>query len=229
MRQPLEPILFCNWFGRIRETRPLLPFESCRKAGTEVWAYCLMTNHVHLVMVPATEDGLRAALGEAHRQYTRHVNFREGCRGHLWQKRFHSFAMDEYYLLTAVRYVEMNPVHAGMVRQAENYPWSSARAHLAGRDDGLVRVQPMLDRIGNWREYLDSRLDDGIVETFRRHSRTGRPLGDESFLNLLESKLGRKLRPGLLLMPISNSTRKVQDRHTNNCGNGASSEPSWTR
>jgi len=170
--------------------------EFCGKAGTEVWAYCLMTNHIHLIMVPESEDGLRAAIGEAHRRYTRHVNFHEGCRGHLWQERFHSFALDEYHLLSAVRYVEMNPAHAGMVGRAEEYPWSSARAHLAGRDDGLVKVQPMLDRVSNWREYLGGGLDDGMVETLRRHSRTGRPLGDDSFLDLLERKIGKRLRPG---------------------------------
>ncbi len=108
--------------------------RSCKQAGTEVWAYCLMSNHVHFVLVPSTQDGLRSALGEAHRQYTRHINFREGCRGHLWQERFHSFAMDERYLLSAVRYVELNLVHAGMAKRPEDYPWSSARAHLEGQE-----------------------------------------------------------------------------------------------
>ena len=66
--------------------------EWCDAAGTRVWAYCLMPNHIHLILVPATEDGLRAALGETHRRYTRRINAREGWRGHLWQERFHSFA-----------------------------------------------------------------------------------------------------------------------------------------
>jgi len=169
--------------------------EFCRKRGTEIWAYCLMTNHVHLVMVPSSEDGLRASLGEAHRRYTRHINQRERCRGHLWQERFHSFPMDENYLLAAVRYVEMNPVHANMANRAEDHVWSSARAHLAGKDDGLVKVQPMLDRVSNWREYLDSALDGTTVDILRKHSNTGRPLGDESFLAMLEQKAGRVLRP----------------------------------
>jgi len=169
--------------------------ESCTKAGTEVWAYCLMTNQVDLVLVPGSADGLRGALGETHRRYTTAVNFREGCRGHLWQERFHSFAMDEHHLLAAVRDVEMNPVHAGLVERAEAYPWSSARAHLSGTGDGLVKVQAMLDRVGDWREYLESRVDEGLTETLRSHSRTGRPLGDDSFLDRLERKLGKALRP----------------------------------
>jgi len=169
--------------------------KSCKKAGTEVWAYCLMSNHVHLILVPSSEDGLRASLGDAHRQYTRLINFRERCRGHLWQERFHSFAMDEDYLLAAVRYVELNPVHADMVNQAGDYQWSSARAHLAGEDDRLVNVAPMLNRVNDWRAYLDSGLDESTKETFRLHGRTGRPLGDEAFLESIERIAGRVLRP----------------------------------
>ena len=169
--------------------------EFCNKSGTEIWAYCLMTNHIHLVMVPSTEDGLRATLGEAHRRYTRYINQCEQCRGHLWQERFHSFPMDEHYLLSAVRYVEMNPVHANIVERPELYPWSSAKAHLASQDDKLVKVRPMLDRVSNWHEYLDSVLDDATVETLRKHSNTGRPLGNASFLDMLEHKAGKVLHP----------------------------------
>ncbi|MDQ6982861.1 MAG: transposase [Mariprofundus sp.] len=169
--------------------------KSCKKAGTEVWAYCLMSNHVHLILVPSSEDGLRASLGDAHRQYTRRINFREKCRGHLWQERFHSSAMDEHYLLAAARYVELNPVHAHMVKSAEDYQWSSARAHLAGEDDNLVTVAPMLDRVSDWRGYLDSDLAESTKEEFRMHGRTGRPLGDGAFLKDIEKLSGRVLRP----------------------------------
>ena len=91
--------------------------EWCSTCGVEVWAYCLMANHVHLVAVPGTETGLRSAIGEAHRRYTRRVNFRERWRGHLWQGRFALFVLDDYYLLAATRYVEMNPVKAGLVER----------------------------------------------------------------------------------------------------------------
>ena len=86
--------------------------ERCREEGVEIWAYCLMPNHVHLIAVPKREDSLRRAIGEAHRRYTRRVNLREGWRGHLWQERFSSFVLDEPYLLTSARYVELNPVRA---------------------------------------------------------------------------------------------------------------------
>ena len=111
--------------------------EWCTKCEVEVWSYGLMTNHTHLIAVPSSEAGLRRAIGEAHRRYTRHVNFREKWRGHLWQGRFASFVMDEPYLLAAARYVELNPVRARLTESAGDYEWSSAKAHLSGKDDGL--------------------------------------------------------------------------------------------
>jgi putative transposase len=153
-----------------------------------------MPNHVHLVMVPSCEDGLRAALGEAHRRYTRYVNFRQGWRGHLWQERFHSFVMDEQYLLAAVRYVERNPVVARLCRQPVDWKWSSAYAHLAAQDDGLVRVKPMLDRMNDWAAYLSAECDED-TEVIKLHTRTGRPLGSTDFVEHLEAVTGKVLAP----------------------------------
>ena len=168
--------------------------EWCHEHGVEIWAYCLMPNHTHLVAVPESEDGLRRAIGEAHRRYTRRVNFREGWRGHLWQGRFASFVMDEPHLIAAVRYIEMNPVRAGLVSAPSDYPWSSARAHLRGDDDVLVKVSPMLALVNGWRELLCSVVSEEELREFRTHERTGRPLGDEEFVQKLERKLGRVLQ-----------------------------------
>jgi REP-associated tyrosine transposase len=167
---------------------------SCKKAGTVIWAYCLMPNHVHLVMVPACEDGLRAALGEAHRNYTRMINFREKCRGHLWQERFHSFPMDETYLIACVRYVELNPVRAGLVKRPEDWRWSSATAHLQGEDDALLSHSPALERVGNWRKFLDGGVKDVELKRLHMHTKTGRPLGAEAWIKKLEAETGRPLR-----------------------------------
>jgi len=104
----------------------------------EIWAWCLMPNHVHLIVVPETENGLARAIGEAHRRYTRRINSRENWKGHLWQERFASFPMDETYLLAVARYVEMNPVAAHIVKRAKEYRWSSAQAHLSAQDDQLI-------------------------------------------------------------------------------------------
>jgi putative transposase len=166
----------------------------CREAEVTVWAYCLMPNHVHLIAVPSDPDGLRRALGEAHRRYTRDVNARMGWTGYLWQGRFASFPMDEAHLMAAARYVELNPVRARLAKGPEDWPWSSARAHLAGTDDGLATVAPLLERAEDWRTYLDGPGDDEATAALRRHERTGRPLGSEGFLKRLERQTGRELR-----------------------------------
>ena len=166
----------------------------CGELGVQIWCYCLMPNHVHLIAVPKTEDGLRRAIGEAHRRYSRRINFREDWRGHLWQGRFASFVMDEPYRLAAARYIELNPVRAEIVVAPGDYRWSSARAHLRGKDDGLVKVSPLLKIAGNWRRLLTSAATEDEIEMFRQHERTGRVLGDEDFQKRLEKNLGRVLR-----------------------------------
>jgi len=163
--------------------------------GVEIWAYCLMPNHAHLIAVPQSEDGLRRAIGEAHRRYTRLVNFREGWRGYLWQGRFASFVMDEPYLLAAARYVELNPARAKLVADAAEWPWSSARAHLSGRDDRLATVSPLLAMVGDWQAFLRSAIREEDLRDLREHGRTGRPLGSATFLDRLEAMVGRILRP----------------------------------
>jgi len=138
------------------ETYLVLMHQWCNAAGVEVWAYCMMPNHVHLIVVPESEESLARGIGEAHRRYTRHINFKKSWKGYLWQGRFASFPMDEDYLLAACRYVELNPVRAKLAKRPEDYRWSSAKAHLLGVDDGLVKVKPMLDRVSNWRDLLAS-------------------------------------------------------------------------
>jgi putative transposase len=169
--------------------------EWCGKEGVEIWGYCLMPNHAHLIAVPASEAALRRAVGEAHRRYTRRINFREKWRGYLWQGRFASFVMDEPYLLAAARYVELNPVRARLVESPAKWRWSSARAHLLGRDDSLVKVAPLLAMVGDWQGLLNSALSEEQLKELRGHGRTGRPLGNETFVERLEQLVGRVLKP----------------------------------
>jgi len=169
--------------------------EWCRRYRVDVWAYCLMPNHVHLIAVPLTSDGLQRAIGEAHRRYTLEINVPRGWRGHLWQGRFSSFVMDDRYTLAAARYVELNPVRAQLVSRAEEYPWSSAQAHLLGRDDGLVCATPLLARVPDWRTFLGGDATPYDAGEFRRHETTGRPLGTDAFVSHVEGLLGRILRP----------------------------------
>ena len=176
--------------------------RACQRHGVNVWAYCLMRNHVHVIAVPEREDSLARGFSDAHVRYTRRVNFREGWRGHLWQGRFgSSVVLDDRYLLTAVRYVERNPVRAGIVGQAWEYRWSSARWHV-----GLVAVDPLVSgeeplrgMIQDWRGYVVTEEASSALATLRRETPVSRPLGDESLIQVLEHRLRRPVmrrRPG---------------------------------
>ena len=161
----------------------------------DIWAYCLMPNHIHLIAVPQTKEGLNLAVGEAHRRYTRRINFREGWRGHLWQGRFASFVMEEFHLLACARYIELNPVRAGFVKRPEEWPWSSAESHIKMKDDGLIKIKPLVEMVNKpWNEFLSYDVDEIEMEIFRKHERTGRPLGGDSFVGILEEMLGRNLK-----------------------------------
>lgn len=176
-------------YRRYRE----LAAEFFPRYGVGVWAYCLMPNHVHLLVCPGDVVGLARAMGEVHRRYTRAVNFREEWRGFLWQGRFASFPLDEAHLVASARYIELNPVRAGLAETPEGWPWSSARAHLLGDGDPLLCPSKILARIRDWRALLQTAADTGAV--LRRHERTGRPLGSAGFVKGLERKLKRPLAP----------------------------------
>jgi len=163
-------------------------------ASVDIWAYCLMPNHVHLVLLPHENDSLARLLRKTHSRYARRINEENGWRGHLWQERFHSFVMDERHLLAAVRYVELNPVRAGLCEHADNWPWSSVHAHLHRGADKLMADTPMCDLVNNWRDYL-AEGDSGISNNqLRQHTDTGRPAGSEQFIEKLEALTGRRLR-----------------------------------
>lgn len=168
--------------------------EWCAHSGVAVWAYCFMTNHVHLILVPKHEDSLRLALGEAHRRYTRRINLRYGWRGHLWQERFASYVMDETHLLAAARYVELNPVRARIVSDPGAYPWSSAAAHLRDEEDTLLKDQSLRALVPEWQGFLEGGLTETEQRCLEKHSRTGRPMGSDTFIATLETRLGRYFR-----------------------------------
>ncbi len=167
--------------------------EQMRKANVDVWAYCLMPNHVHLIVCPHSEDGLAQALGAAHRRWANFINARGRWRGHLFDGRFASVVMDEDHLLAAVRYVALNPVRARLVARAEDWRWSSARAHLAGKDDGLAIVRPVLDRVMDFRALIADANEDASFAALRAAEQTGRPLGNAQFIEGWERVLGRRI------------------------------------
>jgi putative transposase len=169
--------------------------EAARRAGSEIWAYCLMPNHVHLIVVPADEHGLRRTFADAHRRYTGFINARQRWTGHLWQGRSGAVAMDEVHLIHAARYVALNPVRARLCDRAEQWTWSSARAHLAGRDDQLVTVRPLLDRAGDFAAFLGADEDQQATRALRMAETTGRPVGEAAWVEELERLSGRVLAP----------------------------------
>jgi len=161
-----------------------------------VLAYCLMPNHVHFVVIPHTRSALSTFFCEVHKRYARRTNALNDWKGHLWQQRFFSVVMDEGHCTAAMRYVELNPVRAQLVGRAVDWPWSSARANLGARVDGLVDTDRTQLLVSNWREYLADGPTDTELASIRRQTRIGRPEGDSAFIDFLEERSGRRIRRG---------------------------------
>jgi len=167
-----------------------------RQHRVEVYAYCLMTNHVHLVVVPDDSLTMHRALRAVHSQYAQRVNRMAGRCGHLWQGRYFSSPLDSNYFLNAVRYVELNPVRAGLVTKAEDYEWSSAAARCGRRLDNLlasVGSSALLAGITNWSAWLDDGLPAESLETLRHHGSKNLPCGSSEFVAALEEAVGDSL------------------------------------
>jgi putative transposase len=169
--------------------------KEAREAGVGVWAWCLMPNHVHLILCPSDDDGLRRALARVHRVYAGRIHARRRRTGHFWHGRFGAVAMDEAHLVAAYRYVALNPVRARLVKRAEDWPWSSARALLGLEDDGLTDVAPARTRLPRFADLLEAEEDAEATERLRKGESVGRPIGSEGFLATLEARTGRRLRP----------------------------------
>lgn len=171
-----------------------LAVEAFAAAGVEVWAYCLMPNHVHVIAAPAEADGLARALGATNVRYTRMINLRERWTGYLWQGRFASFPMDEDHLRQCIRYVGLNPVRAGLVERAMDWPWSSVRAHVEGLADPLLTPGPVAGRLGSDpHRFFEVDLEEEGRRRLRDASRCGRPLGTAAWVKALEAATGRAL------------------------------------
>ena len=170
----------------------------CAEHRVEILAYCLMTNHVHLIAVPTTDEGLERVLRPLHMRYAQRINRRRMWKGHLWQGRFFSSPLDTAYLWAAIRYVERNPVRAKLVRKAENYPWSSAPAHCQRTTDDVLTSdaswRKRVKSIGDWSAWLAEGDDPEKLLRLRRHVEKGLPCGSEAFIRTLEKHAKRVLR-----------------------------------
>ena len=169
--------------------------EHCAAARVAVWAWCLMPNHTHLILVPSDEDGLRRALSRVHRIYAGRIHERFKRTGHFWQGRFGCVAMDEEHLHAAFRYVALNPVRAGLVARAQDWSWSSAKAQLGFGHDAITEVRATLDRIPDFAALLAAAEDEEATKRLRRAESVGRPVGSAQFLDDLETRYDRALQP----------------------------------
>jgi putative transposase len=171
--------------------------DAASRANVEIWSYCLMPNHVHIVATPTDEDGLWRTFRYVHRHYTGFINARMRVTGHLWQGRFSSVAMDEMHLVAALRYIALNPVRARLVGQAQDWEWSSTRALGAGKDNHVVTVAPALERVGDFAAFLGEDFDEALTYTALRKAETvGRPVGSAAWLADMEARTGKQLTPG---------------------------------
>ena len=170
--------------------------DAAQRAHTEIWSYCLMPNHVHVILVPHDDDGLRRTFGDLHRRYTGYINARMRTTGHLWQGRFSSVAMDEAHLVAAFRYVALNPVRARQVKRATDWKWSSTLALCDAVDDGVVTVAPALERVGDFTAFLDEAFDEAFTyAALRKAESIGRPVGSPQWLEDMEARTGLILKP----------------------------------
>jgi putative transposase len=167
--------------------------------GARILGYCLMTNHVHLIAVPERENSLALTLGRTHSEYALALNHTRDRSGHVWQNRFFSCLMDGAHALRALRYVELNPVRAGLAAAPCDWPWSSARAHAIGHVADPVLHYNWADYFGQWnysewQEILSAGMAGGECDSVRRATYTGEPLGSPEFITALERRVGRRLR-----------------------------------
>jgi putative transposase len=169
----------------------------CAQARARILAYCLMSNHIHLVVIPEEPQSLAVAMRRTHSRYALYINARRNRVGHLWQNRFYSGALDDEHLWVALRYVEKNPVRANLVQHAEEYKWSSAAAHLGSDRSGSALLDwDFHAKAGGetrWRELLAEPEEILAIRRLQRGTFTGRPIGSPEFIARLEKELGRPL------------------------------------
>jgi putative transposase len=169
--------------------------EYSQKYSLKIWAYCLMNNHVHFVCVPLKDDSLPRTFNTLHMRYSQYFNNKKGAKGHLWQGRFFSCILDERHLYAAMRYVENNPVRAKIVKSPEEYKWSSARGYVSKDDEPILNGDCYLKKeIKDWLVFLKEKDSNQLIEDIRKNSLTGRPCGNDTFIQSIEGILGRKLK-----------------------------------
>ncbi len=171
--------------------------EYSSKYGLSILAYCLMQNHVHFIAIPSETDSLAKTFNAAHMRYSQYFNRELRQHGHLWQGRFYSCVLDEPHFLLAARYIERNPVRAGITKKPWQWPWSSAAAHSGQKQTGPIELGNFFSITGmshnSWRAYIDIADSVNFIQGIRKCTLTGRPFGRATFVERLELKFNRRL------------------------------------
>ncbi len=168
--------------------------EKSQKYEVDIYAFCLMDNHVHFLVKPRRESSMGCLFQTAHMKYSQYYNRKKYQKGHLWQGRFYSCLVSGAHIERVFRYIENNPVRAGITEKAWQYSWSSARAHL-GKQYNVIRLADAKEylSIDSWREYLRGREDDEFLKEIRDQTRKGLMLAPKSFVDRIEKKLCVKI------------------------------------
>lgn len=170
--------------------------EYTHKFGLSVLAFCLMPNHVHFIVIPNKEESLAKTFNVAHMRYSQYFNKKIQAKGHLWQGRFYSCVLDEPHLILAAKYIERNPVRANIVKKPWQWKWSSASAHI-NKEKSLINLNDLFKIVEmspeTWRQYIDSKEEEMVLNEIRMRTRTGRPWGEVGFIEGLERKFSKRL------------------------------------
>ena len=178
--------------------------EAAERFRVAIHAWVFMTNHVHLLATPATEDGISRMMQHLGRRYVRYFNHVHGRTGTLWEGRLEAcLVQDTAYLLHCYRYIELNPVRAGMVSDPADYPWSSYRVNALGLESDLCTPHEIYcalgqgaERLAAYRGLFAAHVDDEPIADIREATRRGHALGDQQFAREMEARTGMRLRTG---------------------------------
>jgi putative transposase len=181
-----------------RELYLLLVEEYCKKYRSNILGYCLMSNHVHFVMIPEEEDSLAKVFNLVQMRYAQYYNKKMGFSGHLWHGRYFSCILDERHLLVGLRYIERNPVRSGLVQYPWNWKWSSAAYHIGLNEKSYLTLKSLHSYINmtndEWKSYINEKEDEESLFQIRNNTRLGKPLGSERFIMQLEKNLHKSLK-----------------------------------
>lgn len=176
--------------------------EAATRYKCAIHAYVLMTNHIHVLVTPREAEGVSRMMQYVGRRYVPYINYTYGTSGSIWEGRYKaSLIQDEPYLLTCMRYIELNPVRANMATAPQQYRWSSYRANAQGKEDRLITPHPLYTSLARtnpsrqeaYRALFKAHIDEKVLTDLRAAWQTGTPLGNDHFKDKIERKLNTKV------------------------------------